>query len=64
MIARGRHRDQVADAVIEAQDRPRALPTATGPTRVVCVRLFAAFAMACAALYPPDKTLEGKSSER
>jgi len=48
---------------ITLQDRPRALLAATGPTRVECVRLFAAFATACTALYPPDKTLEGKSSK-
>ena len=48
---------------ITLQDRPRALLAATGPTRVECVRLFAAFATACAALYPPDKTWEGKSSK-
>jgi hypothetical protein len=46
------------------QDRPREFLAATGLTHAECARLLPAFATAYAALYPPDKTLEGQPRQR
>jgi hypothetical protein len=46
------------------QDRPREFLAATGLTHAEFARLLPAFAPAYAALYPPDKTLEGKPRQR
>ena len=46
------------------QDRPREFLAATGLTHAEFVRLLPAFATAYAALYPLDKTLEGKPRQR
>ena len=46
------------------QDRPREFLAATGRTQAELARLLPAFATASAALYPPDKTLEGKPRQR
>src|SRR5436853_1481123 len=46
------------------QDRPREFLAATGLTHTEFARLLPAFATAYAALYPPDKTLEGKPRQR
>jgi hypothetical protein len=46
------------------QDRPREFLAATGLTHAEFARLLPAFATAYAALYPPDKTLEGKPRQR
>jgi hypothetical protein len=46
------------------QDRPREFLAATGLTPAEFARLLPAFATAYAALYPPDKTLEGKPRQR
>jgi hypothetical protein len=45
-------------------DKPREFLAATGLTPAECARLLPAFATAYAALYPPDKTLEGKPRQR
>ena len=49
---------------ITLQDRPREFLTATGLTHAEFARLLPAFATAYTALYPPDKTLEGKRRQR
>ena len=46
------------------QDRPREFLAATGLTHEEFARLLPAFAVAYAALYPPDKTLEGTLRQR
>lgn len=46
------------------KDRPREFLAATGLTHDEFVRLLPAFAVAYAALYPPDKTLQGKRRQR
>jgi hypothetical protein len=46
------------------KDRPRDFLAATGLTHEEVGRLLPAFAAAYAALYPPDKTLEGKVRQR
>src|SRR5262245_29451805 len=46
------------------QDRPREFLAATGLTHAEFARLLPAFATAYVALYPPDKTLEGKPRQR
>jgi hypothetical protein len=46
------------------QDRPREFLAATGLTHAEFARLLPAFAAASAALYPPDKTWEGKVRQR
>ena len=46
------------------KDRPREFLAATGLTHAEFVRLLPAFAVAYAALSPPDKTLQGKRRQR
>jgi Helix-turn-helix of DDE superfamily endonuclease/DDE superfamily endonuclease len=46
------------------KDRPREFLAATGLTHDEFARLLPAFAVAYAALYPPDKTLQGKIRQR
>jgi hypothetical protein len=46
------------------QDRPREFLAATGLTQAELARLLPAFAIAYAALYPPDKTLAGQPRQR
>lgn len=46
------------------KDRPREFLAATGLTHAEFVCLLPAFAVASAALYPPDKTLQGKIRQR
>ena len=64
MAKSGRRGDRSPNPYTILQDRPREFLAATGLTHAEFARLLPAFATAYAALYPLDKTLEGKPRQR